>query len=125
MKIHNGIDIVNIPKISENLNNQAFTRKVFTPAEIIACDAALNPVQCYAEKFAAKEAFMKAIGQGIRQEVWFTQIEILEQETGAHEISVQGKAKEILAKIDPKKISVSISHSKDMVVAAVTLVDNA
>ena len=123
MTIRSGIDIVDIPKFAENLKSKAFIRKVFTPAEISICEASPNPVKCYAGKFAVKEAFMKAIGEGIRQDVWFTQIEVLEEECVPRKITIQtqGRAKEILTAITGGNISVSISHSNDMVVASVAI----
>ena len=63
-----GIDLVNIEEIAASVQNDAFRRKVFTTAEIAACEALANPAEHYAGKFAAKEALMKAIGKGIRQE---------------------------------------------------------
>ena len=121
MKIRSGIDIVDIPKFAENLKSDAFIRKVFTPAEIASCEAAANSTLCYAGKFAAKEAFMKAIGQGIRQEVWFTQIEIPEKKGGIFSIQTGGKAKQILSTLRGKKIKISISHSSDLVVAMIIM----
>ena len=71
-----GIDLISISKIAESVQSEAFKRKVFTPAEIESCESVANSAERYAGKFAAKEAFMKAIGKGIRQEVWFSQIEV-------------------------------------------------
>jgi holo-[acyl-carrier protein] synthase len=123
MIIRSGIDIVEIAKFAENLKNEAFIRKVFTPAEITACEMAINPVQCYAAKFAVKEAFMKALGQGIRQEVWFTQIEILIPEKDSNTISIEtmGKASKILSHIGGQEISASTSHGDGIIVAMVVL----
>jgi len=78
-----GIDLVSISKLEKSLLSETFKRKVFTEVEIAMCEHVVNSAQRYAGKFAAKEAFMKAIGKGIRQEVWFSQIEVLNQDTGA------------------------------------------
>ncbi len=101
MSIRTGIDIVELSQFAKNLESNAFIRKVFTPAEIAICEGARNSGQCYAGKFAVKEAFMKAVGQGIRQEVWFTQIEVLNPEKDPATISVQvtGKAGKAFARI--------------------------
>ena len=87
-----GVDLVSIEKIAESIKSEAFRRKVFTSAEIESCESIANATERYAGKFAAKEAFMKAIGKGIRQEVWFTQIEVLNHGTGAPYIQVSGEA---------------------------------
>ena len=121
MNIRTGIDIVDIPKFAKNAKSDAFIRKVFTPAEIKICEAAADPVQCYAGKFATKEAFMKAIGKGIRQEVWFTQIEISKGETGIISIQANGKAAECLSEMKNRELNISVSQRKKMVVAIVIL----
>lgn len=116
-----GIDLVSIPDLKKKLENAAFRRKVFTPEEQANCDGVKNAAERYAGKFAAKEALMKAIGKGIRQGVWFTQITVLNQETGAPYIEVTGKAKETLTAMENAKIHVSISHTSELATAVVIL----
>ena len=64
---------------------------------------------------------MKAIGKGIRQEVWFSQIEVLNHETGAAYIVVRGEAERTLSALGAEQVHVSISHSEGMAVAVVVL----
>ena len=116
-----GIDLVGIEKIAESVQQEAFLRKVFTPDEIMACAGLSNPAEHYAGKFAAKEAFMKAIGKGIRQKVWFTQIEVLNSETGAPGIRASGEAARTMKEMSVTRIHASISHSAGMAVAVVIL----
>ena len=80
-----------------------------------------NSAERFAGKFAAKEAFMKAIGKGIRQEVWFTQIEVLNHETGQPYIQVTGEAEASLLALNIKTVHVSISHTKHHAAAVVIL----
>jgi holo-[acyl-carrier protein] synthase len=119
-----GIDLVSVSKIAESIKSEAFRRKVFTPAEIEICESMANPAERYAGKFAAKEAFMKAIGSGIRQEVWFTQIEVLNRESGAPYIKVSGEAEQVLSRLGAHGVHVSISHTEGMAVAVVVLEKN-
>lgn len=116
-----GVDLVFISKIAESVKSEVFRRKVFTPVEIESCEAVANSAERYAGKFAAKEAFMKAIGNGIRQEVWFTQIEVLNRETGAPYLNVSGKAEQMLAAMGGEHTHISISHTDGMAVAVVVL----
>ncbi|HEX9331097.1 MAG TPA: holo-ACP synthase [Anaerolineales bacterium] len=118
-----GIDIIEIKKIEESIQSEAFQRKVFTSAELKAVDGFKNKAEHLAGKFAAKEAFMKAIGGGIRQEVWFSQIEVLTDELGKPYISVSGEAEIRLQASRTKQIHVSISHSGGLAVAVVMLED--
>ena len=116
-----GIDLVNIEEIAASVQNDAFRRKVFTTAEIAACEALANPAEHYAGKFAAKEALMKAIGKGIRQEVWFTQIEVIGSQTGAPNIHVNGEAARVVQELSVDRIHITISHSHGIAVAVVIL----
>jgi holo-[acyl-carrier protein] synthase len=121
MSLKIGIDLVPIEKIAKNIKHKAFRKKVFTPDEIEICETSPNKTKCYAGKFAAKEAFMKAIGKGIRQEIWFTQIEVLNEETNAPYIQVYGKAKKSLSNLGVEHIHISIAHTNKLAVAMVVL----
>jgi len=116
-----GIDITEIKKIEESIRSQALQRKVFTPAELKAVDGFKHKAEHLAGKFAAKEAFMKAIGAGIRQEVWFSQIEVLNDEFGKPFIKVSGEAEKRFKESKSEKVHISISHSGGMAVAVVIL----
>ena len=116
-----GIDLISVSKIAESVKSESFRRKIFTQAEIESCESVANSKECYAGKFAAKEAFMKAIGKGIRQEVWYLQIEVLNQETGAPYIHVNGEAQRTLSDLKAERVLVSISHTEGMAVAVVLL----
>lgn len=116
-----GIDLISVSKIAESVKSETFRRKVFTPAEIEICESVVRSAETYAGKFAAKEAFMKAIGKGVRQEIWFTQIEVLNRETGAPYIQVSGEAERALAGIIAERVYVTISHTEGMAVAVVVL----
>jgi holo-[acyl-carrier protein] synthase len=116
-----GIDITEINRVAKSLESESFQRKVFTPAELKFCGEIKNSAECLAGKFAAKEAFMKALGTGIRQEVWFTQIEVLNDGSGKPYITVSSEAERRLQQSGAKQVHVSISHSGGMAVALVIL----
>lgn len=116
-----GIDISEIEKIAKSIESEAFQRKVFTPSELRSCGEIKNSAECFAGKFSAKEALMKALGAGIRQEVWFIQIEVLNDEAGQPYINVSGEAARLLQAREAKQVHVSISHSGGMAVALVIL----
>ena len=116
-----GIDITEIERIAKSVESEAFQRKVFTPAELKSCGKIKNSAECLAGKFAAKEAFMKALGAGIRQKVWFAQIEVLNDASGKPYINVSEEAERLLQAREAKQVHVSISHSGGMAVALVIL----
>jgi len=116
-----GIDITQIEKISKSIENDAFQRKTFTPDEIRSCNEIKNRAECFAGKFAAKEAFMKALGLGIRQGIWFSQIEIINDETGKPYIQLSDEAQKQYLASGANKIHVSLTHSAGVAVAVVIL----
>lgn len=116
-----GIDLISVAKIAESVKSEAFWRKVFTHAEIESCESVANSAERYTGKFAAKEAFMKALGKGIRQEVWFSQIEVLNLETGVAYFVVRGDTERTLSALGAEHVHVSISHTEGMAVAVVVL----
>jgi holo-[acyl-carrier protein] synthase len=116
-----GIDITAIEKIEESLRSDAFRRKVFSPVELETVREYRNKAEHLTGKFAAKEAFMKALGAGIRQEVWFSQIDVLNEESGKPFLKVSGEAAKRLKTSGATNVHVSISHSGGMAVAVVIL----
>ena len=66
-----GTDIVNIKRMDKSLKKFGlkFKNKIFSRNEINYCEKKKNPASFYAKRFAAKEAFSKALGTGIRKEV--------------------------------------------------------
>ena len=116
-----GIDIAETNKFEKDCASEAFLHKVFTPTEIIDCTAVKNSAERFAGKFALKEAFMKAIGAGIRQEVWFTDIEILNKDTGKPYITLVNKAEQRLLELGVKQIHASISHSSGVAAGVVII----
>ena len=116
-----GIDIIQIKTIEENVHREVYVRKVYTPTEAAQCRSSSKPGECFAGKFAVKEAFMKAVGAGIRQGVAFTDIEVLNRESGMPYINASSTAAIQLDSLQVEKIHVSLSHTENMVVAVVIL----
>ena len=73
-----GIDIVENYRLKEILlkKKSNFKEKIFTTSEIAYCEKKLNTTNCYSKRFAAKEAFVKALGIGFRKSINFKDIEI-------------------------------------------------
>ena len=116
-----GIDIQDIAKIARSIESASFVQKNFTVQEATLCMVTRFPDQHFAGKFAAKEAFMKAVGAGIRQGVWFKDIEVLNRETGAPYLQLYGEAQKLAATIGITSIHLSISHSAGVAVGVVIL----
>jgi holo-[acyl-carrier protein] synthase len=116
-----GIDLIEIKKIAKEIHSDVYLHKVFTEAEITVCNDSVNSAERFAGRFAAKEAFMKAIGHGIRQGIWFTQIEVLNHENGQPYVRVSGEAEMRFHELGATNIHVSITHTKSAAAAVVVL----
>ena len=116
-----GLDLVSVRKMAASLKRASFKIKVFTAAEIAGCDARKNAAECYAGKFAAKEAFMKAVGKGLDAGLWFRQIEVLSGPGGEPSIAVSGEAELALRSLEPVRVHVSITHTAGFAASVVVL----
>ena len=117
-----GIDIIEVERIAEKIGKeQGFRELVFSAAEIIYCEKATSKYQHYAARFAAKEAFFKAIGTGWVEGTAFNEIEIVHDETGKPLLKLSGTTAVTLKQKRIGVISVSLSHVKEMATAVVII----
>ena len=119
-----GTDIVDVDRIKNSLKNKNFINRIFNEKEILKCKKINDSINCYAKRFAAKEAFSKALGTGISDGVNFNEIVILNNKSGKPYINIIGQTKKILNKKFKKKkskISLSLSDEKKYAVAFVTI----
>lgn len=116
-----GIDLMEVERIEKDIQSDVYLSKVFSAAEIKECKSVIRSAERFAGRFAAKEAFMKAIGKGIRQQVWFSQIEVLNNEDGQPYVQVNGEAQSWLGAMEIKKVYVSITHTRQYAAAVVIL----
>ena len=119
-----GTDIVSVDRIKNSLKNKNFINRIFNEKEILKCKKNKNSINCYAKRFAAKEAFSKALGTGISNGINFNEIVVLNKKSGKPYISIIGQTKKILKKKFKRKkskISLSLSDEKKYAVAFVTI----
>ena len=115
-----GTDIVDIKRIEKSLKSHGnkFLKKIFLKNEIFYCEKKKNPAAFYAKRFAAKEAFSKALGTGIRKGISFKNIEVKNDISGKPFIKLNGEAEIFLKKkIKNKKYSVHLSLSDESFLA--------
>ena len=119
-----GTDIVSIKRIKLSLKNKNFIERIYNYQEVLKCKKAINQHNCYAKRFAAKEAFSKALGTGISNGVNFNEILVLNDKSGKPYINLMGDTKKKIKKMFKQKktkISLSLSDEKDYAVAFVTI----
>ena len=119
-----GTDIVSVDRIKESLTKKHFIKRIFNEKEIVKCKRINKSINCFAKRFAAKEAFSKALGTGISNGINFNEIVILNKKSGKPYINIIGRTKKILNKKfkgKKSKFSLSLSDEKKYAVAFVTI----
>ena len=119
-----GTDIVDINRIQKLISkNIKFRNKIFSKKEIKYCESKTNKVASYSKRFAAKEAFAKALGVGISKGISFNEIVVNNNKYGAPFIELSGKTKTIVQTLIKKKnkIYLSLSDEKKYALAMVVI----
>ena len=119
-----GTDIVKINRIAKLTKKKNFILRLFNKNEISKCSKIKNPKNCYAKRFAAKEAFSKALGTGIAKGIKFNEIIIMNEKNGKPFIKLIDKTKtNVEKKLNKKKykISLSLTDEDKYAVAFVTI----
>ena len=122
--IGNGVDIIKNSRINNSLKINGFLNRIFTEKEIQQGRKLKNKINFYAKRFAAKEAFVKAIGTGFRSDINFIDIEIKNYKNGKPYISLSKKLNNFLQKkfkIQKYKVFLSLSDEKDYSIAFVVI----
>ena len=122
--IGNGVDIVENSRIKKLIKNIKFIKRIYSTHEIKKSKYIKNKVNFFAKRFAAKEAFSKALGTGISKGINFNEIVVLNEKSGKPYIKLINKTKKIVERKLKKKIykiSLSIADEKDYAVAFVTI----
>ena len=122
-----GIDIVENSRVKKLFitSKTKFKNKLFTKNEILLCEKKNKKINCYSKRFAAKEAFVKALGTGFKKNIHFRDIEITNNFDGKPHLSVNKKITnkiKSLFKIKKFIIFLSMSDEKKYSIASVIIV---
>ena len=117
-----GTDIIEIERIKKAIDrSERFRQRVYTEREIAYCESKrTGSYQSYAGIYAAKEAFLKALGTGLRYGSWHD-IEVCHDEFGAPSLSITGAFKKIMQERMYKESIVSISHCRSYAMSTVII----
>jgi len=118
--IAHGIDLVDFPRIEDMVkrHGERFLDRVFTAGEQKYAQANKNGIEKLAGRFAAKEAVLKLVGTGWRGKIAWTDIEVVNTETGQPQVILSGEVKKIADKLGITQISVSITHTANFAIAS-------
>ncbi len=117
-----GIDLVEVGRLRRSLERfgDRFRHRVFTESEVAFCEGLSDPVLSYAGRFAAKEAFSKALGTGLRGAIGWREIEVRDNERSRPTIMVTGRAAD---RLGGRRVHVSITHLESYASAVVIIED--
>ena len=123
MIVGTGIDIVHIDRIERLLTRwgNLFLVRVFTEGEIHRCRQKARSSECFATRFAAKEAFLKAIGLGYREGIRWTDIEVANDSLGKPSLLFHRKARDLYHTLQIRQAFLTLSHDGPFAVAHVLL----
>jgi holo-[acyl-carrier protein] synthase len=118
-----GMDLVKVGRIEEALKRwgERFQERVFTPGEVRYCLGKKSPWVSFAARFAAKEAFVKALGIGIRRGVHWKDVEVQRGPLGKPVLKLYGRAVEICRKEGVEGLFLTLTHDGDYSAAVVVL----
>ena len=125
MKIYGiGSDIISNIRIKKSLKNKKFLKRIFTIEEIKKGSKLKNKFMYFSKRFAAKEAFVKALGTGFRDNINFNSISILNDKKGKPYIKCEKSLNEKIKVLTKKKklnIFLSLADEKDYSLAFVII----
>ena len=110
-----GIDIINNKRIRALINNKSFIDRTYGKSEIKLSKKIANKTNYFAKRFAAKEAFVKSIGEGFRNNINFNDINIVNDKKGKPKIHISNNIKKVIKKkfkMNKYKIYLSLSDEK-------------
>jgi holo-[acyl-carrier protein] synthase len=125
MVIGLGTDLIEIERIERSVARfgERFLERVFTPGEIAYCHAKKSSAESFAARFAAKEAGAKALGTGISRGVSWKEFEVKRKPGQRPELHLSGRAAEIARELGVNRMSLSLTHSREMSMAVVVAED--
>jgi holo-[acyl-carrier protein] synthase len=118
-----GVDIVKVDRIEKAVERwgHRFLKRIFTADEIERCQKRARPAQCLALRFAAKEAFAKALGLGMREGLRWRDIEVVHDNFGKPDLLLHNQAQRLLEAMEASRTWLSLSDERESALAVVVL----
>ena len=119
-----GVDIIQNSRIKKAIKNKSFVNRIFTKSEILSSKIRNYKTNYFAKRFAAKEAFIKSIGIGIRKGINFKDIYIINDKSGKPNIKFSNQVNNLIIKKFKSRnfdIFLSLSDEKNYSIAFVII----
>jgi len=115
-----GVDIVEVGRIASAIERWGtrFLDRIFTPSEIAYCRRKTRAAESFAVRFAAKEAFSKALKVG-RVSIW-REVEVVRGEGPRPTVQLYGTARQL---VGARRVDLSLAHAASHAVAVVLVED--
>ena len=111
-----GVDLVDVDRVKQILaRRETFVERVFTPDEIAYCERQASPAECYAARWAAREACRKALG-GIRNMRWHD-VRVERAPSGAPSIVLEGSSLARASVLGVSQVLLALTHERRMAAA--------
>lgn len=118
-----GTDIVAVERFQRFIDtgNSAIIERLFTSVERSRCEQRKDAASCLAARFAAKEAFLKALGTGLRDGLSWLEMEVSNDSLGKPSLHLSGKAAELFQAHGFIRVHLSLSHDGGNAIAMVVV----
>jgi len=118
-----GTDIAAVERFQRFIDsgNTVVIERLLTLAERLRCEKRKDAASCLAARFAAKEAFLKALGTGLRDGISWLDMEVVNDFMGKPELHLSGRASELFQQHRLVRIHLSLSHDGGNAIAMVVL----
>jgi holo-[acyl-carrier protein] synthase len=118
-----GVDLVDVSRVERVLaRRKTFVERVFTDEEIAYCERQSSKAECYAARWAAREACRKALG-GIRDMRWHD-VRVSRAPSGAPSLVLEGTSRERADALGVGEVMVALTHERSMAAAFCLAVRN-
>ncbi|MGQ0562100.1 MAG: holo-ACP synthase [Gemmatimonadota bacterium] len=118
-----GLDLVAVARFARFIerHGEPGLQRLFAPSECEYCLAHVEPAPFFAVRFAAKEAFYKAVGTGIGPAGGWKDVEVVRLASGRPRLLLHGRAAGLVHELQIRSIHLSLSHTAEMAAALVVL----
>ena len=118
-----GTDLAEIGRVARSIERfgERFLERIYTPGEIAYCRGKKSFAESFAARFAAKEAGAKALGTGISRGVSWKDFEVMRERSGKPRLELRGRAAELAKALGVERVSLSLTHTREMAMAVVVM----
>jgi holo-[acyl-carrier protein] synthase len=118
-----GVDIVEVPRVQRLLSRygERFAARTLAAGEWDEFRSSRDPALYLASRFAAKEAFAKAMGTGLRSPVSLTSIGVTHDELGKPRLHLQADLERLMQSRQIEGRHITLSHERSLACAFVVL----